>query len=85
MYNFSSGSLPQIFNEYFKSIRNVHQYNTRLAYKKWYYLDKIRKNYGKVNIRYLGAKIWNTIKDDLKSENRTCFKHLIKNTILNDF
>ena len=70
MYDFSNGSLPQIFNEYFKSIRNVYQYYTRLACKKSYYLDKIRTNYGKFDIRYLGARIWNTIKDDLKSESR---------------
>ena len=38
-----------------------HQYATRLAFKKSYYLQKARTNYGKFNICFSGAKLWNAI------------------------
>ena len=61
--------------------RKVHQYETRLASKKSYYLPKAKTNYGKFNIRFSGAKLWNSVPDDLKSESRSCFKKLLKESI----
>ena len=43
----------------------MHQYATRLAPKKSYYLPKVRTSYGKFNIRFSGAKLWNAITEDL--------------------
>ena len=85
MYDFFSNSLPIIFNDFFKSVRNVHQYNSRLASRKSCYLHKIRTNYDKYNIRYLEAKLWNSIGDDLKSKNRSCFKRIMKRSISNNY
>ena len=46
------------------------------ASKKYYYLPKARTNYGKFNIRFSGAKLWDSIKEDLKSASRfRCKKH----------
>ena len=67
-------NFQQPFDDFFKCIHEVHQYNTRLASKKSYYLPKTRTNYAKFNIRFNGTKIWNSIQDDLKSKSRTCFK-----------
>ena len=61
--------------------RKVHQYETRLASKKSYYLPKAKTNYGKFNIRFSGAKLCNSVPDDLKSESRSCFKKLLKESI----
>ena len=61
--------------------RKVHQYETRLASKKSYYLPKAKTNYGKFNIGFSGAKLWNSVPDDLKSESRSCFKKLLKESI----
>ena len=38
MYDYYSNRLPLIFNDFFKSINKVHQYQTRLANKISYYL-----------------------------------------------
>ena len=65
VYDYYTNKLPAIFHDFFKSIHEVHQYNTILASKKSYYLPKTRTNYGKFNIRFNGAKIWNSIQDDL--------------------
>ena len=46
----------------------MNQYQTRLASKISYYLPKARTSYGKFNIRFFGAKVWNSIDDSLKSK-----------------
>ena len=85
MYDYYSNRLPLIFNDFFKSINKVHQYQTRLANKISYYLPKARTNYGKFNIRFFGAKVWNSIEDSLKSESRTCFKNVIKDLLISNY
>ena len=50
----------------FHGINKVHQYETRLASKESYYLPKARTNYGKSNIRFSGAKLWDSVQEDLK-------------------
>ena len=52
MYDYYSNRLPLIFDNFFKSINKVHQYQTRLASKISYYLPKARTNHGKFNIRF---------------------------------
>ena len=76
MYDYYSNRLPLIFDNFFKSINKVYQYQTRLASKISYYLPKARINYGKFNIRFFGAKVWNSIDDSLKSKSCACFKNL---------
>ena len=56
MYDFHSGNWPLVFQTFFTSVNKIHGYNTRLACKNSYYLPKIRTNYGKFNIRFLGIK-----------------------------
>lgn len=85
MHDYHRNHLPSVFDDFFKSVKTVHQYNTRLASKKSYYLPKARTNYGKFNIRFIGTKLWNLIEDDIKSKNRNCFKRLISNSILNNY
>ena len=85
MYDYYSNRLPLIFDNFFKSINKVHQYQTRLASKISYYLPKARTNYGKFNIRFFGAKVWNSIDDLLKSKSRACFKNLLKELIISNY
>ena len=57
----------------------------RLASKISYYLSKARTNYGKFNIRFSGIKVWNSIEDSLKSKSRTCFKILLKESLISNY
>ena len=82
---FITQSSTLIFNDFFKCINKVHQYQTRLANKISYYLPKARTNYGKFNIRFFGVKVWNSIEDSLKSESRTCFKNLLKDLLISNY
>ena len=76
MYDFHSHTLPSVFHDFFIP-SNIHTYKTRLASKHSFYIAKIRTNYGKFNIRYAGAIIWNKINDELKRFKRSAFKKLI--------
>ena len=57
MYDFHAKLLPPVFKSFFTSVDRLHQYNTRLASMRSYYLPKIRINYGKFKIRFFGVKI----------------------------
>ena len=64
MYDYYSYRLPLIFNDFFKSISKVHQYQTRLASKISYYLPKARTNLHKFNIGFLELKFGIPLKSD---------------------
>ena len=57
VYKFKNPLLPTNFNLFFTSIKETHNYNTRLSSRMTYALPKTRTNYGIFNIRYQGAKI----------------------------
>ena len=79
VYNFYSSKLPQTFDKYFILVDQRHNYNTRHASRSSYLLPKIRTNYGKFNIRFVGAKVWNLIDEDIKNFSLSKFKDHFKN------
>ena len=66
--DFHANILPSVFHDFFTPVNRVHQYNTRLASKDSYYISKVRTNYGKFNIRFVGAKVWNSIQEDFNED-----------------
>jgi hypothetical protein len=48
MHDFYNGNLPEIFHNFFTSVKEKHNHNTRLTYS----IAKRRTNYGKFNIRF---------------------------------
>ena len=47
-----------LFTIFFTPISSRHKYNTRLSSKS---IPTARTNYGKFNIRFMGAVLWNNI------------------------
>ena len=83
MYKFKNELLPTNFNVFFfTSIKETHNYNTRLSSRMTYALPKTRTNYGIFNIRYRGAKIWNDISDNFKLLSLKQFKKKLKSIII---
>ena len=78
MYQYIQGTLPNAFDSFFTTTNSMHDYSTRLASKSTFHLPKIRANFGKFNIRYFGPKVWNDIKDSLKSLSFSQFKRQLK-------
>ena len=85
MYDFYTAKFPNAFEDLFKKISNRHAYNTSLASRQSYSLPSVRTNYGKFNLRFIGAKIWNTISDDKKRMPKHSFKEAIKSNLLNSY
>ena len=67
-------NLPVVFNQVFLLVNKRHGYNTRSASKLNYSLSHVRTNYGKFGIKFVGAKVWNSLDEDLKNLNKTPFK-----------
>ena len=70
MYDYYNGLLPETFNAFFIYVNEKHNYATRLASRLSYSVPLIRTNYGRFNIRYTGAKLWNEIDDTMKKMNK---------------
>lgn len=85
MYDFHYCMLPPPFDNFFKPVKNVHNYNTRLASRNTYYLYQPRTNYGKFSLRSQGPKTWNLIEDSLKKLSKSSFKKAIKSNIVNTY
>ena len=79
MLQYSMGLLPVGFDNLFMEIKNIHEYNTRLASaKSTYILPLPRTNYGIFNIRFYGAKFWYPVDKSFKSMNIRNFKNKLK-------
>ena len=78
MYRFNNSILPSAFDALYSKVPEIDHYNTRYAAKQSYYLPKARTNYGKLNIRFQGPKIWNSIDDKIKAVSLSQFKSKLK-------
>ena len=74
MYKFHRKLLPSIFSNFFTPVRNVHNYNTRLASKSSFVLPSARTNYRIFSLKFQGPKTWNSIDESLKSCSISAFK-----------
>ena len=74
MYKFHRKLLPSIFSNFFTPVRNVHNYNTRLASKSSFVLPSARTNYRTFSLKFHGPKTWNSIDESLKSCSISAFK-----------
>ena len=85
MYQYSNCNLQSVFDSFFTAINTRHNYNTRLASKSTFAFPKIRTNFGKLNIRYFGPKIWNEIEELLKTLRFRCSKRELKERFLDKY
>ena len=65
-YHYANNLLPSFFIIFFETVASIHSYNIRLAYKSTYYIDIIKTNYGKFNIRFAAVKVWNHLEESIK-------------------
>ena len=74
MHDFKNDNLPACFDSFFSRVNSLHNYNTRHASKSTFSLPKIRTNYGKFNIKFSGACVWNKIDESTKTLKKQKFK-----------
>ena len=78
-------NLPSSFANFFKTVASMHSYNTRLASKSTYYINTIKTNYGKFNIRFAAVKVWNHLDESIKHLPLKTFKNKVKLNILQSY
>ena len=78
MFKFHNKLLPAVFDNYFLLTSKVHNYNTRLSSNHAYSLPTARTNYRIFNIRFTGAKVWNSIEAKFKNLSFKAFKARLK-------
>ena len=61
MYKFHNNQLPAVFAKYFINSAMIHGYETRLSTKHAYALSKAKTNYAIFNVKFSGAKLWNSL------------------------
>ena len=85
MYRRLNNLLPDnIFDHYIKPVS--HSYNTRSKANKELYTGRTNTNYGKFDIKYSAAKVWNDIPLGIRnSSSLAIFKKQFKNYILSQF
>ena len=76
---------PSFFHDFFLFSSSVHQYATRQASQgDLYMFQKNSLQYGLNSIRYLGAKLWNTLPVELRnSPSKSSFQTKLKIYLLN--
>ena len=83
MFHYYHSMLPKAFvNNYFIFISSTHNFNTKLASKSTYYIDQVRTNYGKFNLQFACASIWNNLDGEIKSLSLRLFKQNLTKQVL---
>ena len=85
MYKFHNQLLPSVFNASSNPVRNIHSYNTRLSCRMTYVTPKARTNYGILNVRFQGVKVWNDLSDDIKLLPLKRFKNKLKSLFIDKY
>jgi hypothetical protein len=76
---------PILIELYFRQVENVHNYNTRSLATQSYYLQKIRTNYGKFNVRFQRPIVWNASRIHVKSLSFKKFKKYLKRDFISKY
>ena len=85
MYDYHHGNLPDVFKMYFTHVSLTHKYNTRFASKQNYALPYVKTNYGKFNLRFVGATLWNSINENLKIVEKAQFKNKLFSNLIKSY
>ena len=74
MFDVYNKSVPSNISDLFTSTQEIHQYNTRSSSSGSFYIKYTRLNHQKNSLSCIGAKIWNSIPQNLKQFSRCRFK-----------
>ena len=85
IFKFRNNILPPVFDSFFIPVCNIHDHCTRHAARLTYSLPQVRTNYGISNVRFQGARIWNSLDDDVKSLSISQFKKKLKSDIFEKY
>ena len=80
VYHYRYNLLPSSFEIFFLQQHLFTYTYTRLASKLTYYINTIKTNYGKFNIRFAAAIVWNHLDESIKHLPLETFKKKLSQT-----
>ena len=84
MYKHSTNHLPEIFQNYFFTHNEIHNYRTR--HKDNYTIPKAKTNFAYKTIKTMGPVKWNVLEKEIKnSKSLKTFRTQIKNTLISNY
>ena len=69
IFKFNNNFLPPRFNDYFISVKNIHNYHTKSSETN-YFLPRLNNNRGHKLLAYKGSKLWTEPPLCLKNQSR---------------
>ena len=66
MHMSSQKTLPEVFQNYFLPLENVHKHYTRSKSNNNYFSPYVRSNNAKLSLKFKGAQLWASIPSNLK-------------------
>ena len=85
MHKLFSNKLPEMFQNSFTKIGNIHNYETRNNITANYFLPRASKKTGHKKLQYRGVKLWNEIDVNLKKLPLHTFNKQYKNALLSTY
>ena len=85
MHKLFNNKLPEMFQNSFTKIGNIHNYETRYNITANYYLPRASKKTGHKKLEYRGVKLWNKIDVNLKKLPLHTFNKQYKNALLSTY
>ena len=61
MYQYHNNTLPELFQNYFKSSSECHKYLTRSVTNQKLFVPRVNTTHGQLSCLYTGVKIWNNL------------------------
>jgi hypothetical protein len=81
MLDISNNKVPSNISSLFKTVRQIHSYNTRASAAQNLYIKHSRTNILKNSFSRVGAKLWNQIPQDIKNLSKQLFKKKMKKSL----
>ena len=85
MNKFRNNLVPPVFDTFLKPVTDLHEYNTRFSSNQSFPIPKVRTNYRIFNIRFQGAKIWNSLTKNIKFLSIDKFKKNVKENFIHNY
>ena len=82
MYKYNADILPSSFYNFFSKVHCVHDHATRQQVSGNYHHKRVRTDYGKKMLQYIGPVAWGCISNDTKMLPLHIFSYRVKSRLL---
>ena len=85
MFDVYNNTAPHNISHLFIPTQKIHSYSTRSSSSGNYYISHSRLNQKNDSFSIMGAKIWNSIPENLRNSSKSLFKEKVQATLLKIF